>query len=162
MIASAIKRVRSTNVKQYLPTVNKNYVWGTLGIAALIAGIYWYGKSNATIDNVAVPNDTVDPNHPLTAAEQAEIKAISTGLYNEIDKTFGSWLLDWDVTMLERFMQASDRIFVGVYNYYNDNYTTAPDTLTALFVSKSTWIWGAAQSTIYDNIIARMSRLGLR
>jgi hypothetical protein len=162
MVSSALAKVRKANVKQYLPTVNKNYVWGTLAIGAIIAGIYWWGKNNASIDNVPVPDDTIDPNKPLTDAEKAEVKTIAVALFNEIDKTGGSWIRDWDVAVLERFMQTSDRIFVSVCNYYNSNYTTAPDTLTSLFVSKDFWIWGGAQSLLYKNIIARMSRLQLR
>ena len=155
-----------TKSKSYLPTVNKNYLWGALLVGGIIIGIYYYGKSAGTVNQAPLPGDTqptTDPTtgtttNPLSAAESAEITRIANALHTQM-----GYIQDPDLQLLNDYLGSSDRVFVGTYNYYNTLFKTAPDTLKTLISKYSGWkIWF---TDIHDQmvaIVARMDKLGLQ
>ncbi|MEI7726485.1 MAG: hypothetical protein WCK09_15355 [Bacteroidota bacterium] len=157
---------RRPTVIEYMPDVNKNYVWGAVLIVAGLVGIYYWGRNNATVEQAPLPNDTLpktDPvtgqtTNPLTDAESKDIIRIA----NEL-KTQMGYIIDPDISLLDDLFGSSDRVFVGVYNYYNTLYSTAPDTLKTIISGYTSWqIWFGEINRKYDAIVARMDKLGLK
>lgn len=167
MITTALVKARMPKVKQYLPDVNKNYVWGGVLIVAIAAGLYWWGKKNASIETIPIPDDTIDPNKPLTSSEIAEINSISVGLHSSIDKPW--YNPTYDLPPIEKLTQSSDRVFVGVYNHYNKNFASAPTTLRGRLNTAYTWtpnipiLFDTDYTTgLFLNLFERFNRLGLQ
>ena len=150
--------------KEYLPSVNKNYVWGALLVGAIVLGIYYYGKNSGTVNQAPLPGDTqptTDPQgnavNPLNDAEKADIVRIANSLNTQM-----GYVSDPDLQLLNDYLGSSDRVFVGTYNYYNTVFKTAPDTLKTLINKYAGW--KLFFTDIHDQmtaIVARMNKLGL-
>jgi hypothetical protein len=164
---NAVSRVYERSTRDnYIPDVNKNYVWTAVLVVGIIAGIYFYGKNNGTINPAPLPNDTqpkTDPAtgntiNPLTASESSEI----TRLANSLNTQLGYWL-DADATLMNDFLGSSDRVFVGTYNHYNTLYLSPPETLKSRINSYSNFkvFWSEINHQM-DSIVARMDKLGLK
>jgi hypothetical protein len=157
---------RRPAIRQYMPDVNKNYIWGAVLVVAGLVGIYYWGRNNATVEQAPLPNDTLpktDPvtgqtTNPLTDAESKEVTRIANAL-----KTQMGYVSDPDLSLLTDLLGSSDRVFVATYNYFNTLYATAPDTLKTLISSYSNWkIWFGEINHQMDAIVARMDKLGLK
>ena len=152
-------------IKEYLPDVNKNYIWGAVVVIGAILGIYFYGKTNGSYTPYILPNETLpdgttstnDPNK-ITQTEQSDITSISNALKVIIEGYFNI-----DYSAYKRMLTCSDRVFVGVYNFYNANFSSVPDTLRSKIEGQRSWYLPFTQS---DNdtlaILARMDRLNLK
>ena len=165
-MATTTSLIRRENVKQYLPDMSKNYVWGAALVIGGLIAIYYWGKNNATVKPAPLPNDTqpkTDPNtgaviDPLTDSESKEIIRIANLLNDQM-----GYLLDPDLQLLNDFLGSSDRVFVGTYNYYNSQFVTAPDTLKTKINSYASWkLWFTDINNQMNAIVARMDKLNLK
>ena len=156
-------------IREYLPSVNKNYVWGAIAIIGIAVGIYLWGKKNATVEQYPITSEDDPKAKPLTEVE----KNTAIKLANDIHSAIGSswnFIIGWDLTSLQTLSSTSDRIFIAVYNLYNSTYLTAPDTLYTEL--KSEWAWtpptllpfnnAEGPRQIFNSLFDRFSRLGMK
>lgn len=162
--------VRRANVQQYLPDINKNYVWGAVLVLAGMVGLYYWGKNNGTIKQAEAPIDTqpettTDPKtgnttvvNPITDGESKEIVRLATSFNTQL-----GWWGDVDTAILSDLLGSSDRVFVGTYNYFNTTFSSPPDTLkTQIDFYSNFKIWIGEINHLMDSIVARMDKLGLK
>ena len=154
----------ANTVKKYLPNVNKNYLWGALIVGGVIIGIYYYGKNNGSFTPYVLPNDTPpvtnDPNDPnaLTDTEQQSVVAISNHIRSIVDGYFNV-----DYTAYKELLTCSDRVFVGVYNFYSANFCTVPDTFRTALEHERRWYLPLTDANNdSQSILNRMDRLNLK
>jgi len=155
---------KTEQIVKYLPSVNKNYIWGGLIIIGAIVGIYYFGKNSGSFTPYILPNDTppddANPNDPnaLTSSEQETVISISNALKAIIE---GYFTIDYSA--YNRMLTCSDRVFTGTYNFYSANFCTPPDTLRTKIESQRHWY---LPFTTTDNwaaeILTRMDRLKLK
>jgi hypothetical protein len=157
---------RRPTVREYMPDVNKNYVWGAVLVVAGLIGIYYWGKNNGSVLPAPLPNDTLPKTDPVTgqttnALTEAESSLI-VSLTNEFESQRG-YIIDPSYELLNEILGTSDRVFVGIYNYYNQLYASPPDTLKTIINHYSNYkIWFSEINHQYDAIVARMDKLGLK
>jgi len=151
-------------MKNYLPEFNKNYLWGGLLVIGAIVGIYYYGKNKGSFTPYILPNDTppdtTNPNDPnaLTQAEQQSVVSISNQMRTVIDGWFNV-----DYSAYKGLLTCSDRVFVGVYNFYTANFLAVPNTFrTAVEGAKKWYLPLTDANNDSQSILDRMDRLILK
>jgi len=162
MTTSRVQRVRN-----FLPSVNKNYLWAGVFIVGITVGLYYWGKSNGTVEQYPIPDE--NGTKPLTSDETRQISELSNSIHTAIDSNWHI-LTGWDFTPLTKLSASSDRIFIGVYNFYNKAFLTSPDTLYTTLQSVWTWVPptlpfisnSEATRQLFVTLFARFDRLSMK
>jgi len=160
-------RKNVSKVQNYLPDINKNYLWAGLIIVGISVGLYYWGKNNGTVQQYPIPDES--GTNPLTTEELNEISEIANNIHTSIDSNW-NFITGWDLTPLKKLATESDRIFIGIYNFYNKSFLSAPDTLyTAL---RSEWAWmppsvpflnnSEGTRQLFESLFARFDRLSMK
>jgi len=153
---------QATKYKKYLPDVRvkKNHVWTIVGIAGVIGLIYYLGRRSGTVQQFPIPG--APGSSPLTPAENVQINQITTQLNSNIGSDW-NWLVNWNITQLNNYLQQNDRIFIGVYNLYNKTHLASPATLRTEFESEMRYALGFTDDyKVMKQIVDRMNILGLK
>lgn len=159
--------MKNIELSRYAPSVNKNYVWGTILVIGILTGIYYYGKKKGTNLPVTLPVDDAKNQNSLTESEKQTVTKIGNDINTELGYwSWGNiaplWSNDQETALFE-LLGVSDKVFVAIFNYYNTNFVSPPDTLKTKLKSYNKWRFGYnPESDIIDNIILRMNRLGLQ
>ena len=147
-------------IKKYLPSWNKNIVWGIALVGGIAFALYYFGKKSATVEQFPVPGDP--GSSPLIDDEKRQINTYVNEIHSNIGSSW-NWLNNWDVDQLKRFLTVSDRIFIGVYNLYNSTHLSAPKTLKTEFESEMNYALAITDDyKIMAQIVARMNQIGLK
>lgn len=130
--------------------------WVLLALAGVLILILWkWGKVSLLNINVPTPLPTDTAGGPLTDAEAEDVRSMAMQLHSDMD---GFTVLR-DREVWRQFMSMSDRLFVAVYNDFNNLFFDEGNgTLRQWIADEGPW-WGDFDSKA--NIIERMDRLNL-
>ena len=87
-------------------------------IAVIILVVVLIIKRKKAVKSVPLPSET-NWGQSLTINEQADIIRISDGLYQEMK---GVAIFGHDMDIYKEYLNTSDRVFVGVANYFYEKY----------------------------------------
>jgi hypothetical protein len=132
----------------------KTYAIIGIIVIIIILVIFFMGKNTGKNKPAPLPID--DPNSNVTDAESFEVRNLSNRLHNEM-KGFGSS----DVDVFSEYSNLSDRLFVAVYNDFNNQYKKDGDGTLLEWIDDE-WFFGPRTTLIADNILSRMQRLNLQ
>jgi hypothetical protein len=136
----------------------KVIIWAVAILIVVIIAWVLISRSRKTIS--MIPDDNQPSiNDPLSDTEKTEVKRLATALYNELNGTRWDFLWNRDPIPFNDLAIASDRITVGTYNYFNDNFGNG----------KTLWQWiygdwykqGTAADHSVNLIKEKFTRLGL-
>lgn len=139
----------------------KMYTITAIIIIIVIIAIYIYGRRSVGKKPVVLPQDR--PGSPLTQAEQTQAETLARSLHDEM-KGLNVWF-DRNLTPHQNYSQLSDKMFVAVYNKFNQLfYTEANETLRGWYESEDNLPLIAGSTnfvTLKNAILERMDRLKL-
>ncbi len=95
----------------------KIYIITGITIVVLILVIYYLGRRSNKTNPATLPQDK--PNSPLSEAEKQQVETITTNLHDEMKGT--NWVTR-DTAPHEAFARLGDKLFVAVYNKFNQKY----------------------------------------
>lgn len=130
--------------------------WVLLALAGVLILILWkWGKVSLLNINVPTPLPTDTAGGPLTDAEAEDVRSMAMQLHSDMD----GFTVFRDREVWRQFMSMSDRLFVAVYNDFNNLFFDEGNgTLRQWIADEGPW-WGDFDSKA--NIIERMDRLNL-
>ncbi|MDD5358577.1 MAG: hypothetical protein PHX80_05480 [Candidatus Nanoarchaeia archaeon] len=132
-----------------------------LVMIGLFITIYFIGRRSAKnkIEQVKLPSDQPG-GEKLTAEQAVQVRNISTALHDDMS--------GWNINIFSRnmvpynqLMQASDTMFVAVYNDFNNLYSSENYGSLYKWISEEKSVSSDWRNTAYS-ILQRMERLNLR
>ena len=124
----------------------------TLGVVALvILFTILIIKRRKAVKSVALPSETTWGS-TLSVAEESDIIRISDGLYQEMK---GWAIFGHDMDIFEEYLTTSDRVFVGVANYFYEKYGGGKNLAKWI---KAEYFWS---NSIPDAILARLIKFNI-
>lgn len=132
-------------------------------IIVVVLVIYFWGKRSGKTESTTtdLPKDTDWGKNNLTAEESTKIQSLAVRLHNEMKGL--SLIANND--LWDELMYSSDRVFVGVYNYFNQKYElegkgTLRDWLEDE-VSVDLYVYKSTFSAYKDAVLRRMDSLNI-
>lgn len=138
----------------------KTYIYTGLAIIIVVGIIYYIGRRSGKLNPATLPQDK--PNSPLTEAEKTYTTTLAQKLYADM-KGVNIWF-NRNLAPHQEFLQLSDKLFVAVYNKFNQLYhTSSNETLTQWYQNEDSYIVAGTMTfvTLKKAILDRLSRLSL-
>lgn len=127
------------------------------GLVLALVIFFWIWRRRPI--QVPLPDDYATGNDQLTAAEQQQVRALSSALYD----TLTGWALDIFFRRAKPYQDAlmsSDRILTAVYNDFNEFYAKGNGTLTSWL--KKDWYYSKSDAgQAVQLLLARLEKLNL-
>jgi len=130
--------------------------WVLLALAVVVIVVVWKLKGGSLINiNRPTPLPTDNAGGELTDSEAQAVREIAMRLHSDMD----GFTVVRDRETYREWMSMPDRLFVAVYNDFNNLYfNDGQGTLRQWIANEGPW-WGDFDSKA--NIIERMDRLNL-
>ena len=132
------------------------YVIVAVVLAVAIFFVYRAGRKKATVEQAPLPDDTPEGAIP-TPLDVNIVREMSASLYSDM-KGWNFWNRDQEV--YKRYAQSSDRMFVAVYNDFNNQYISDDNGTLRQWLDDEI-VSGEGDTLINETIIPRMIRLNL-
>lgn len=126
---------------------------GAVGLLAVVFVIaYFVGRKSAKAQTVDLPEAT-DWGTSLTASESADIERLAKALHDDMD----GLNLSHDGNIYTEYAATTDRVFVGVANYFAEKYGAGENL--AQWIAGETF--AAAKLTTANMIRERLAKFGI-
>ena len=132
-----------------------------VAVVILIVVIYYVGRyagkvANSTGNKGKLPSET-DWGSALSESESIMIQNHAKGLYKEMK---GINVLPRDFSVFTSYLAATDRVFVGAANYFNDNYGNG-ENLAKWLKGENFEFTNIGLGKVADQIIERLNKHGI-
>lgn len=137
----------------------KKYIIISASIIVVIVAValIFYFKGKKTGNNIATLPDQTQWGKDLTDQETTEIKQHAQDLYKDMK---GLNFMPRDASVYTSYLASSDRVFVGVANYFAENYG-AGENLADWIDSESYTATNIGLQTTIDSIITKLAKFGI-
>jgi len=130
----------------------------SFSIVLLVVLIYFIGKAVGKNKKTAGSQSTLpaDTNwgSSLSSTESEEIARHAKALYDDM-KGVNFWTRD--ISIYTNYLATSDRVFVGVANYFYDKYGSGENL--AQWINSEVWGWSATANTdVINSIVERLNK----